>query len=423
MKAYNFAKVYARGPMTEEDYRNDELTDNLRLVINLTDEWRNEPYEITRKKKIDVYIRPISNQEKRFEYLLDCVKIILWRTRDGQKAFVFCDSDLLYSSAIIEAYHFFKLRSHLIDEYKGYKNHLIYLCETGFYPPLKEVEHEIKRISDEYDPQVQSRLKQLKNLTPRTCYNALAEKTEKFIKAISDLKTGEKKYKDLSPIMSCFKQVRVKDGYVLDGFQSGSRHSSHMVLHARRKEGTEYIPLKEERFGDDMLFFKAMRDEEESLLKDWIDDSLSIFDDSMYIRNTVYHGMTERLVKPIWEDIIVPFNEEGLWEAVLLYLAPRFMPGHWHWIYAHIEPVTSQYILVSKCMTIDDYAIYLNSDFIPPKVYIESDSEATVNFTSWGRYGLGFWELKVIKDSKSVRITKSEESPKSLIYYEPKFVV
>ena len=223
--------------------------------------------------------------------------------------------------------------------------------------------------------------------------------------------------------MSSFNQVRVKDGYVLDGFQSGSRHSSHMVLHARRKEGTEYIPLKEERFGDDMLFFKAMRDEEESLLKDWIDDSLSIFDDSMYIRNTVYHGMTERLVKPIWEDIIVPFNEEGIWEAVLLYLAPRFMPGHWHWIYAHIDMVTSKYLLVSKCMTIDDYAIYLNSDFIPPKVYIDSDSEATVNFTSWGRYGLGFWELKVIKDGKSVRITKSEESPKSLIYYEPKFVV
>ena len=61
MKAYDFAKVYARGPMTEEDYRNDELTDNLRLVINLTDEWRNEPYEITRKKKIDVYIGTLAN--------------------------------------------------------------------------------------------------------------------------------------------------------------------------------------------------------------------------------------------------------------------------------------------------------------------------------------------------------------------------
>jgi hypothetical protein len=104
----------------------------------------------------------------------------------------------------------------LTDEYKGHQNYLIYLCETGFYLPLKEVEHEIKRISDEYDPKVQSRLKQLKSLITRTCYNAFAEKTEKFIKAIRDLKTGEKKYEDLSPIMSCFKQVCVKDGYVLD---------------------------------------------------------------------------------------------------------------------------------------------------------------------------------------------------------------
>ena len=423
MKAYDFAKVYARGPMTEADYRDDELTDNLRLVINLTDEWRNEPYEITRKKKIDVYIRPISNQEKRFEYLLDCVKIILWRTRDGQKAFVFCDSDLLYSSAIIEAYHFFKLRSHLTDEYKGYKNHLIYLCETGFYPPLKDVEHEIKRISDEYDPAVQSRLKQLKSLTPRTCYNALAEKTEKYIKSIKDLKTGEDKYNDLSPIMSCFKQVKVKDGYVLDGFQSGSRHSSHMVLHARRKNGTEYTPIEEDKYGDDMLIFKALRDDEDSPLKDWIEDSINIFDDSMYIRTTVYHGITDRLVKPIWEDIVVPFNEEGIWEAVLLYLAPRLMSGNWHWVYCRITPVTSKSVLVSRCKTIDDYAIYLNSDFIPPKVCIESDSEAIVQFTAWGWYGLDFWELKVSKDGKSVKITVGDESPKRLIYYEPSIVV
>jgi hypothetical protein len=288
---------------------------------------------------------------------------------------------------------------------------------------LKEVEHEIKRISDEYDPAVQSRLKQLKSLTSSSCYNALAEKTEKYIKSIRELKTGEDKYNDLSPIMSPFNQVRVKDGYVLDGFQSGSRHSSHMVLHARRKEGTEYIPLKEERYGDEMHIFKAMRDDEDSPLKDWIEDSISIFDDSMYIRTTVYHEIAERLVKPIWEDIIVPFNEEGIWEAVLLYLAPRFMPGHWHWIYCHIDLVTSKSALVSRCMTIDDYALYLNSDFIPPKVYINSDTEATVHFTSWGRYGLGFWELTVTKNGESVDITVSDESPKSLIYYEPKFMV
>ena len=99
------------------------------------------------------------------------------------------------------------------------------------------------------------------------------------------------------------------------------------------------------------------------------------------------------------------------------------MPGNWHWIYCRIDPVTSPYILVSKCMTIDDHAQYLHSDFISPKVYIESDTEATVHFTSWGRHGLGFWELKVIKNGESVEITTSDESPKSLIYYEPKFKV
>ena len=99
------------------------------------------------------------------------------------------------------------------------------------------------------------------------------------------------------------------------------------------------------------------------------------------------------------------------------------MSGNWHWVYCRITPVTSKSVLVSRCKTIDDYAIYLNSDFIPPKVCIESDSEATVQFTAWGWYGLDFWELKVSKDGKSVKITVGDESPKRLIYYEPSIVV
>ena len=51
MKAYNFAKLYARGPMSEADYYDDELTDNLRLIINLTDDWMNKPHDIIHKKK------------------------------------------------------------------------------------------------------------------------------------------------------------------------------------------------------------------------------------------------------------------------------------------------------------------------------------------------------------------------------------
>ena len=147
------------------------------------------------------------------------------------------------------------------------------------------------------------------------------------------------------------------------------------------------------------------------------------FDDSMYIRKPLCDWHTEKFVRPIFKDLVVPFNENGILEAVLLYLAPRFMDGYWHSIYADIDIVTSDSDFIRKCKTVNDYNRFTNADILKPSVEIQSETTATVSFAAWGYYGLNHWKLKVIKEGESVSVIKDDDSIKDLLYYEPRFIV
>ena len=189
-----------------------------------------------------------------------------------------------------------------------------------------------------------------------------------------------------------------------------------MVLHARKANGTEF---KFQALDNYPRLCLASLFEDKPKVE--IQDRFKGFNDSMYIRQVV-ESRTHELVKPIWEDITVPFNEEGIWEAVMLYLAPRFMPGVWHWAYARITPVTSDAKLISKCETIDDYYKYRNSAIVEPSISIESEEKATVSFAAWGWYGLYHWSLEVTKDGSSVKIGEASK-PTSVLYYEPRIII
>lgn len=130
----------------------------------------------------------------------------------------------------------------------------------------------------------------------------------------------------------------------------------------------------------------------------------------MYIRQTICYWFADKIIRPIWE-------------ASLLYIAKHVISGYWRWIYNNIHPITSDAVLINRCKSIDDYAEFRHSCFVPPRVIIESDSQARVFFTAWGYRGMELWELMVTKEGDSVRFEKSKDTPKSLIYYEPKFVV
>ena len=91
-----------------------------------------------------------------------------------------------------------------------------------------------------FDPE--ERLEELKGTVSKSCYNEYASQLELFICDIKSLDIADDKYEDLSKLMSSFKQVKIKEGYVLDGFQAGlPRYDSSMYLHARKKEASDAL--------------------------------------------------------------------------------------------------------------------------------------------------------------------------------------
>lgn len=429
MKSYSFSKVSARGYLTEADYNNKYIfTDDLKQIINVSGKPFEKPLSFFRERDLITRNMPLTEKDGDMgvETLLQAVGYLLFWDRRDKRSIVCCAFGVNRSRTVIEAFHYAKMGFHFEDEYEGYANHLIYNCAMGYLPPLPQLERELKRLGDEYNPTSQERLKEMKNNVSDHCYNEYASQMERFISDIKSLDIADDKYEDLSRIMSSFKQVKIKKGYVLDGFQAGLPHfDSSMYLHARRKEATEFVPFDWDDHFSQMKMFEIT--EEDKQHNDKIEKAAHLhfkqFNDATYIRNTLCSWHAEKYVRPIWQDITVPFNEQGIWEATLLFIAPRLMSGYWHWIYCRITPVTSDSILISRSHSVDDYMEYAESDLRYPSVEITSESTATVRFMAWGRYGLGLWELPVVKDGDSVKIEKPKEVPKSLIYYKPKYMV
>ena len=424
MKSYTFAKVSARGYLTEADYYNKYIfTDDLKQIINVSGRPFEKPLSFFRERDLIARNMPLTEKDgdMGFDTLLKVVRYLLAWDRRDKRSIVCCAFGVNRSRTVIEAFHYAKMGFHFEDEYEGYINHLIYNCAMGFLPPLDKVERELRCIGEEYDPSAKERLNEMKGSVSDTCYNEFASQLESFISDIKSLDIANAKYDDLSKLMSSFKEVKIKKGFVLDGFQSGLPiYSSCMYLHARKKEATEFVPFDWYNHQMECVSLSfAENEEERAKLEEAVCGYFKDFDDAKYIRKPLCSWHTDKFVRPIWQDITVPFNEQGIWEASLLFIAPRLMSGYWHWAYAMITPVTSDAVLISKVHSVDDYMDYADSDLRYPSVEITSDDTATVRFIAWGRYGLGLWELPVVKDGDSVRIEKPKEVPKKLIYYEP----
>lgn len=153
MKSYSFAKVSARGRLTEADYKNKYIiTDDLIQIINLSEivsiDKRRQIFE---DKGIIVRNMPLAEEgyDIGFEKILDAVRHLLFWDHEGKRSLVCCDFGVNRSRTVIEAFHYAKMGYHFEDEYRGYFNHLIYNCEAGHLPPLAEVEYELQHIYDD----------------------------------------------------------------------------------------------------------------------------------------------------------------------------------------------------------------------------------------------------------------------------------
>ena len=72
----------------------------------------------------------------------------LEETLRGHRSIVCCAFGVNRSRTVIEAFHYAKMGYHLEDEYEGFKNHLICNCESGFLPPLSDVERDLASLAE-----------------------------------------------------------------------------------------------------------------------------------------------------------------------------------------------------------------------------------------------------------------------------------
>ena len=157
MKSYTFAKVSARGYLTEADRNNKSvITEDLGLIINVTEHSFAHLMRPLREKGIKIKQFTLSDEGKmNYKLLLNAVRHLLYWDRKNKRSIVFSFCGINRSRTVVEAFHYAKMGYHLEDEYQGFKNHLIYNCECGNLPSLSAMEYflgNVAKIQDEIDP-------------------------------------------------------------------------------------------------------------------------------------------------------------------------------------------------------------------------------------------------------------------------------
>lgn len=153
MKTYSFAKVSARGYLTQADYNNKYiLTEDLKIIINVSGRDFEKPQEFFEERSIIAKFTPLTekNGDMGYRTILSAVKDLLYWDRQGKRCLVCCAFGVNRSRTIIEAFHYAKMGFHFDDEYDGYQNHLICNCMNGFLPPLPKVEEDLRNLAAEF---------------------------------------------------------------------------------------------------------------------------------------------------------------------------------------------------------------------------------------------------------------------------------
>ncbi len=149
MKAYKFAKITVRPYPNICDVNNKWIfTPEVEAVLNVSQKYKAEIVDAIKQKGIEYYHFPLDEEvpDIGWENIKKAVKVLFECEEQGKHILVHCDGGNHRSRLVVEAFHFAKTGTHLADEYKGFDNHLIYDCRSGFLPPLEEVEEELKQM-------------------------------------------------------------------------------------------------------------------------------------------------------------------------------------------------------------------------------------------------------------------------------------
>lgn len=146
MLKYDFANITVRPFLKLSDVNNPYIFGETKHVINMCDYREPEVIDLIHSKGVTFEWFPTGESPMDAELLLNAVAKLAEYDKDASHIIVHCMGGNNRSRTVVEAFHFAKLGTHLEDEYKGYPNHLIYNCESGYLPPLKEMENLLSNI-------------------------------------------------------------------------------------------------------------------------------------------------------------------------------------------------------------------------------------------------------------------------------------
>lgn len=124
------------------------FTPEIGVVVNVSQKYKAEIVDAIKQKGIEYYHFPLDEEvpDIGWENIKKAVKTLMYYDNTDKHILVHCDGGNHRSRLVVEAFHYAKVDTHFIDEYKGYDNHLIYDCKSGYLLPLDEVEEALKNI-------------------------------------------------------------------------------------------------------------------------------------------------------------------------------------------------------------------------------------------------------------------------------------
>ena len=150
MKKYDFANVIVCPFPTLSDVSNPYIFGGVKSVINVSEKEDVRLLDYYKTHSIAYHHLPIKEcvPDMGWNNIMKCTEIIIDNVRKDIPTIVHCIGGNNRSPLVVECAFYALYGHHLIDEYKGDKNHLLYNVEQGYLPlMLQEIECELKSLT------------------------------------------------------------------------------------------------------------------------------------------------------------------------------------------------------------------------------------------------------------------------------------
>ena len=154
MRYYKFAPISARCFPTIADLNNPWIfPPDVEVVVNVSQKIDKQIAREIENRGMRYYCFPICEEvnDIGWESIKAAVSLLLQYDAENKRMIVHCDFGQHRSRLVVEAFYFAKMGKHLIDEYKGCDNHLIYNCRSRYLPALKDVEQQLIKLNRRND--------------------------------------------------------------------------------------------------------------------------------------------------------------------------------------------------------------------------------------------------------------------------------